>query len=83
MKDVTIRDYIGNEKEVSAYEVRYMGPGAKVRVHSFDRFGVHQYADMEVAVGTKKYLTMTDFNGVVWTKEIKKESDRLCYTIAE
>ena len=83
MRDTAIQDYIGKEKEVTAAEVRCMEPGTKVRVHSFDRFGVHQYADMEVAVGTKKYLTMTDFNGVVWTKEIKKESDRICYTIAE
>lgn len=83
MKNVTIRDYIDKEKEVTAAEVRRMEPGTKVRRHTFDRYGVHQWMDMTVWIGTGKFLRAVDYNGDSIIRIIKKESDRLCYTIAE
>ena len=41
MRDVTIRDYIGRAKEITAEEVRKLPEGSKVIVHRFDRQGCH------------------------------------------
>ena len=80
MRDVTIRDYIGSEKEVSATEVRKLPEGTVVRVHSFDRYGTHQWMDMAVTIGTNKYLAGDGYDGLI-KRPIKKETDRLCYTL--
>lgn len=80
MRNVTIRDYIGREKELTAWEVRKLPAGSKVRVHSFDRYGTHQALDMTVAVGTNKYLAALDWKGNFIQRPIKKETDRMCYT---
>ena len=81
MRDVTIRDYIGKEKELTAAEVRKLPEGTKVRVHSFSRRGEYQTLDMTVTIGTNKYLRAVNmYTGDIIEKPIKKETDRLCYT---
>lgn len=80
MRDVTIRDYIGKEKELTAAEVRKLPEGTKVRVHSFSRRGEYQTLDMTVTIGTNKYLRAMSMWGDSIEKPIKKETDRLCYT---
>ena len=77
---ITIRDYIGKEKELTAAEVRKLPEGTKVRVHSFSRRGEHHTLDMTVTIGTNKYLKAMSMWGDSIEKPIKKETDRLCYT---
>lgn len=79
MRDVSIRDYIGEEKEIPAAEVRKLPAGTVVRMHSFDRWGNHQWLDMEVYIGTGKFLRAV-WNGERIDRAIKKETDRMCYT---
>lgn len=81
MRDVTIRDYIGYRKELTAAEVRKLPAGTVVRRHSFDRYGEHQWLDMTVTIGTNKYLSAVDYYGQLINRPIKKETDRLCYTV--
>lgn len=84
MRDVTIRDYIGKAKELTAAEVRKLSEGTKVRVHSFSRYGEHQWLDMIVTIGTNKYLrAFDDFSCEPIKRPIKKETDRLCYTAVD
>lgn len=81
MSDITIRDYIGRDKELTAEQVKKLPVGTMVRLHSFDRHGYHQALEMKVVQsGKKKILQRTDFcNGLI-TKQIRKETDRFCYT---
>lgn len=79
MKSVTIRDYIGKEKEIPAAEVRKLPAGTVVRMHTFDRWGNHQWLDMEVVIGTNKYLRAYWQNERI-ERSIRKETDRMCYT---
>ena len=80
--DVSIRDYIGREKELTAEQVRKLPEGTTVRLHSFDRHGEHVYRDMTIVrSGKKKILSSWDYwDGGRTTKDIKKETDRFCYT---
>ena len=80
MRDITIRDYIGYSKELTAAEVRQLPEGSKVIIHSFDRRGTHQTLEATVKIGTGKYLSYYDAYGLPERKPIKKETDRLCYT---
>lgn len=82
MNDVTIRDYIGSAKELTAKEIRKMPVGTVITVHSFDRWGAHQTCDMTVTAGKdgKKYLFARDYYGGLVRKPISKETDRRCYT---
>lgn len=83
MRDVTIRDYIGRHKELTAAEVRKLPAGTKIIRHSFDRYGAHQTCEMTVTIGTGKYLTAVGYDGLSVKRPIKKETDRLCYTTVE
>jgi hypothetical protein len=81
MSDVTIRDYIGSKKELTAEQVRKLPPGASVVLHSFDRWGSHQTLNLTVVQsGKKKILISRDWYGERIEKPIKKETDRFCYT---
>lgn len=83
MKDITIREYIGFAKELSAEEVRKLPSGSEVIIHSFDRHGVHQTMKMIVAQsGKKKILVSNDWYGDHITKQIRTATDRMCYTEA-
>lgn len=81
MKDVSIRDYIGYSKELTAEQVRKLTPGSVVRMHSLDRYGAHQYLDMTVVQsGKKKVLVATSFYGDRVERPIRTATDRMCYT---
>ena len=82
MMDVTIQDYIGKKKLLTAEEVRKLPAGSKVELHSFDRFGTHQYLEMTVIqYGKKKMLQAHDYRGEMILKPIKKlDDERRCYT---
>lgn len=81
MRDVTIQDYIGNKKELTAEQVRRLPVGTKVTIHSFDRYGAHTWTDTTVAKsGNKKILIASDYYGNKIIKTIRKETGRFCYT---
>lgn len=88
MHEVTIRDYIGQEEELTAAQVRQLPEGAKVMIHHFDRYGEHCTLDATVREYTddnghvKKYLSYCDFYGP-GKKQIRKENNRMCYTICK
>lgn len=79
---IDIREYIGNEKELTAEEVRRLPVGTTVIQHSFDRHGEHQQFEAQIAKrGKRSVLYRADFFlGPVY-KEIKKETERMCYTL--
>ena len=84
MRDVSIRDYIGYSKELTAEQVKAMPSGAEIIVHSFDRYGVHQTMEMIVAQsGKKKILVSRNLYGDRITKQIRPATDRMCYTEAK
>lgn len=81
MMDITIREYLGKHKELTAEQVRKLPAGTRVIRHSFDRYGDH--VEMELTVvqsGKKKILTMSDYYGNRIEKPITKETDRVCYS---
>lgn len=81
MRDITIRDYIGFKKELTAAEVKKLPVGSAVALHSFDRYGAHQVLELTVTQsGKKKILTAHDFYGTRIEKPIRTETDRFCYT---
>jgi hypothetical protein len=81
---MNIREYIGNEKELTAEQVRKLPVGTIVRVHSFDRYGYHVWADYTVVKeGKKSILRMYDFYKGYVRKDIRKETERMCYTLKE
>ena len=83
MRDITIRDYIGRAKELTAEEVRKLPAGTPVMLHSFDRYGAHGELKMTVVQsGRKKILAAHDYYGNRIEKQIRKETDRFCYTEA-
>ena len=78
MRDVTIRDYIGNAKELTAEEVRRLPTGTKVIIHSFDRWTAHQTLEVTIVQrGRQKVLAYYDYYGMLATKRIVKETDRM------
>lgn len=81
MREVTIRDYIGTAKEITAEELRKMPTGTKVILHSFDRYGSHCQLPMTlVKSGKKRILVTRDYYGDQIEKPIRTETDRFCYT---
>ena len=83
MKAVTIRNYINPNDEIRAEYVRKMPVGSKVILNHFDRYGVYCTMEMQVIqYGKKKMLCAHDYYGDRMIKPIKKETDRLCYTVA-
>lgn len=81
MRDITIRDYIGFKKELTAAEVKKLPVGTRVVLHNFDRYGNHNMLDLTVTQsGKKKILTARDFYGNRIEKPIRTETDRFCYT---
>ena len=83
MSEITIRDYIGTAKELTAEKVKKLQPGTKVIYHHFDRYGAHTTMEMTVMQsGKKKILVCRDWHGYLYEKPIKKETDRFCYTEA-
>lgn len=81
MRDVTIRDYIGKAKELTAAEVRRLPTGTRVVRHSFDRSGTHQALEMTVVQhGCSHALAYRDVSGLLCVRKIAKETDRMCYT---
>lgn len=85
MRDVTIRDYIGSAKELTAAEVRRLPAGTRVIRHSFDRYGTHQWRETTVVQsGCSHALAYWDPVGrTVGIQRITKETDRMCYTEAQ
>ena len=85
MSDVTIRDYIGYEKELTAVQVRSLIEGSKITIHHFDRRGEHCRLETTVKSHKNKNgrvvkeLAYSDYDGIGW-KPIRKETDRMCYT---
>ena len=76
-----IREYIGTEKELTHKQVKALAPGSRVRVHTFDRSGVHTITPMTVVQsGKKKILTRMGYKGYLIEKPIKEETERFCYT---
>ena len=81
MRDITIQDYIGTVKELTAEEVRKLPAGSSVMLHRFNKFGEHSWMDMTVVQsGRKKILVSHDAYGERIEKPIRKETDRFCYT---
>lgn len=81
MADVTIRDYIGFAKELTAEQVKKLPAGTKVILHSFDRYSAHQTQELTVTqCGKKKILTAHDWSGTKIEKPIRTATDRFCYT---
>lgn len=81
MRDVTIQDYIGTRKELTAEEVRKLPVGTKVILHHFDRYGAHAALELEIVQsGKKKILVAYDWNGTRIEKPIRTATDRFCYT---
>ena len=81
MIEVKIQQYVSNKKELTAEQVRKLPVGARVMLHSFDRYGSHSWMEMTVAKsGNKKILIASDFYGNKIIKTIRKESGRFCYT---
>ena len=82
MRDVTIRDYIGSAKELTAAEVRKLPVGTLVIRHSFDRSGTHQWREMTVVQsGCSHALAYWDpASCTTGVMRITKETDRMCYT---
>ena len=82
MRDVTIRDYIGRQKELTAEQVRKSPIGTQVIRHSFDRYGMHQWREMTVVQsGCSHALAYWDpASCTISVMRIAKETDRMCYT---
>lgn len=82
MRNVTIRDYIGSAKELTAEEVRKLPVGTLVIRHSFDRYGTHQWREMAVMQsGHSHVLAYWDpASCTTGVMRITKETDRMCYT---
>ena len=82
MRDVTIRDYIGSAKELTAEQVRKSRVGTRVIRHSFDRHGTHQWREMTVVQsGCSHALAYWDpASRDIGIMRITKETDRMCYT---
>lgn len=81
MRDVTICDYIGLTKELTAAEVRKLPLGTHIIRHHFDRYGNHVWAEMAVVKsGTKTMLKNVSYMDYIELTPIKKESNRICYT---
>ncbi len=81
MSDITIQEYIGYKKELTAEQVRKLPVGVRIMLHSFDRHGEHHWMEMTIAKsGNKKILIANDFYGNKIIKTIRKESGRFCYT---
>lgn len=86
MKDVTIEDYIGMRQVMTAEEVRELPIGERVELHSFDRYGNHQWAEYTIVKSGKKKMLLAHIPGT-WepvTKPINKLPEgRKCYTTTE
>lgn len=83
MHEVTIQDYIGSKKLLTAEEVRKLQAGAKVELHSFDRYGAHQVLEMTVIQsGKKKVLGAYNFfsDGRIIKPIVSLDGIRRCYT---
>lgn len=82
MRDVTIRDYIGGMKELTAEQVRKLLAGTVVIRHSFDRYGTHQWREMTVVQSGRSHaLAYWDpASCTTGVMRITKETDRVCYT---
>ena len=79
--NITIREYIGRAKEITAEEVRKLPEGSKVIVHHFDRLGYHCTEETTVVQPyRKKILRSVDYYGNKHYIPIRKETDRFCYT---
>ena len=80
MRDVTIRDYISWQKELTAAEVRKLPAGAVVVRHSFDRYGTHQWQKcVVIGTGKTRELTYVGVDGLLNKMPVRKETDRMCY----
>lgn len=79
---INIREYIGKEKELTADQVRKLEPGKRIKLHKFDRRGIHEVLPMTVVrEGKKKALSAFDYyTGDRIHKPIRKETERFCYT---
>lgn len=78
---MNIREYIGTERELTYKQVKALAPGSRVRVHTFDRNGIHTITPMTVVQsGRKKILSRLGYNGALFEKPIKEETERFCYT---
>lgn len=81
--NMDIREYIGLDKELTSEEVKKLPAGTRVKVHKFDRHGIHNSMIMTVVKsGRKKILVNRD----VWNKPempIREETQRFCYTEVE
>ena len=81
MRDVTIRDYIGSAKELTAAEVRRLPAGTVVVKHSFDRSGTHQWLKcLVIGTGKTRELIYVGADGLLSKMPVRKETDRMCYT---
>lgn len=81
----SIRDFIGASVEISAGTVRRLPVGTKVIVHTFDRHGNYQSEEGIVVRRSpkRKALAFRDYwDGDNEVRDIRKESDLLCYTEA-
>ena len=84
MRDgISIEDYIGTHKLLTAAEVRALPVGSHVLLHHFDRYGAHNALDMQVAQASpdskRKVLTTYDYYGVRIIKPITARQN-MCYT---
>lgn len=83
MREITIQDYIGHKKVLTADEVRKLPAGAKVEIHSFDRYGAHQWLEMTVIQsGKKKVLGAYNFytSNRIIKQIVALDNNRKCYT---
>lgn len=82
MEDITIHEYVGNLRELTAKEVRSLPVGTKVLRHSFDLHGNYVQTEMTVAQnGREKVLATRDYiRGKRVERTIWEVTDRMCYT---
>lgn len=89
MREITIQDYIGQKKVLTADEVRKFPAGAKVEIHSLNRYGAHQVMEMTVIQsgkkGKKKVLGAYNLysDGRIIKPIVSLDGIRRCYTEAE
>lgn len=81
--NVTIEDYVGMHRILTAAEVRALPVGSSVLLHSFDRYGAHKMIEMQVTQASpdskRKVLTTYDYYGVRIIKPITARQN-MCYT---
>lgn len=80
---IEIEQYVDRKKILTAEQIKKKAPGSKVRLHSFSRYGEHQWADYTVVQsGNRKMLKLMDYRtgDMIIRRIAKPREGRECYT---